>query len=425
MKKIVTRILALVLLCTILLTTLSALGKTLVIKNSEAKYRDFFDEEKDFDILFLGTSHVIDGIYPMEIWHDQGYTSYNMGGHSAPLATSYWVLKNSLDYTTPKMVVVDCYSLIDNIKISDNFDYVHVSMDCFPVTTTKIKATADLMEGDTEHSSLDLLWPFSIYHNRWTEITQKDFEVEYNKLKGAERLINVATPDEYIAIDSSYVMTEETVAITYLKKIIEECQSRNIEVLLVYLPFVAPDYRQMEANTVYSIADEYNVNYINFLDMNLIDFNTDMEDQNAHLNPSGGNKVTHYIGNYIAENYDLTDHRGDEEYSKWNEAFDQYLTDKKNDFIYNTDPYEYMMLLADDDIRVEFELYNGLIYLDPMCVYLLKNIGCYTEEVVDKPDKFEDNVCGALKVYDAQTGDIIETGLITVSSEIGISKYYE
>lgn len=425
MKKIITGIISVLLTGLIIFVTLSALGSKLVIKNSEAKYRDFFEEDKNFDILFLGTSHVIDGIYPLEIWDDYGYTSYNFGGHSTPLATQYWVLQNALEYTTPQMVVVDCYSLIDNIKVSDQFDYVHISMDCFPVSKTKVKATMDLMEGNEEHTMLDLLWPFSVYHNRWTELTDKDFVVEYNKLKGAERLIHVETPDEYIPIDRSLVLTEETVAIQYLDKIIEDCQARNIEVLLVYLPLVAADYRQMEANTVYSIAEKYNVNYINFLDMDLVDFYTDLEDTGAHLNPSGGNKVTGYIGNFIANNYNLTDHRGDPAYADWDEDFTVYLNDKKDDFIYNVEPYEYMMMLADKDIYVELELYNGVIYADPICKKLIKNIGCYTEDTVEKPDKFEDDVCAALKVYDAKTGDIIETGLLSVTDHIILSKYYE
>lgn len=425
MKKTLQRILTIVLTIVILTGMLNVLGKTLVIKNSEAKNRDFFEEDKDFDILFLGTSHVIDAIYPLEIWDDQGYTSYNLGGHSTPIATQYWVLRNALDYTTPKLVVIDCFSLGDNIKVSENFDYAHISLDCFKPTMTKIKAVKDLMEGDAEHSAMDLLWPFSIYHNRWSEIGSGDFNIEYNKLKGAERLLNVETPDEYIPIDKGVVYEEETISCAYLRKMIEECRSRDIEVLLVYLPFVAQDYRQMEANTVYGIAEEYGVNYINFLDADFINFYTDLEDTGAHLNPSGGNKVTHYIGSFIENNYSLTSHHGDPAYSDWDEDFNVYLQNKKDDFIYNVDPHQYLMMLADNDLRIEMELYDPSIYGDMVCALLLYNIGCYTEQVVAKPDKYEDGVCAALKVYDAKTGDIIETGLLSVADGIVLSKYYE
>lgn len=414
-----------VLIIVILVGLLTALGKTLVIKNSEAKNRDFFEEDKDFDILFLGTSHVIDAVYPLEIWDDQGYTSYNLAGHSTPIATQYWILQNALEYTSPKMVVVDCFSLIDDIKVSENFDYAHISMDCFRLSPTKIKAVNDLMEGNTEHSALDLLWPFSVYHNRWSEVSAGDYNIEYNNLKGAERLIKVELPDEFIPIDKSAVLPGETASTVYLRKIIEDCQNRGIEVLLVYLPFVAQDYRQMEANTVYGIADEYRVNYINFFDTDFIDFYTDLEDTGAHLNPSGGNKVTHYIGKYIEENYSLTNHHDDPAYADWDEAFEIYRQNKKNDFIYNTNTYEYLMLLNDNDINVEFELYDAQLYEDPFCVKFLYGMGAFTEEITDRPDKFEDNVLGALKVYDGKSGEIIETGLLCLTDHIEIAKYYE
>ena len=47
-----------------------------------------------------------------------------------------------------------------------------------------------------------------------------------------------------------------------------------------------------------------------------IDFKTDMA-ENIHVNFSGSKKLTEYLGNYIVNNYEVTDHRGDSEYSSW------------------------------------------------------------------------------------------------------------
>lgn len=38
----------------------------------------FFNQPKDYDVLFFGTSHVRYGIYPMELWEEYGITSYNL-----------------------------------------------------------------------------------------------------------------------------------------------------------------------------------------------------------------------------------------------------------------------------------------------------------------------------------------------------------
>jgi hypothetical protein len=59
-------------------------------KSSDFKYADYFEQDEDFDVLFFGTSHVINGIFPMELWNDYGIVSYNFGGHGNEIATSYW-----------------------------------------------------------------------------------------------------------------------------------------------------------------------------------------------------------------------------------------------------------------------------------------------------------------------------------------------
>ena len=38
-------------------------------KKSDFKYIPFFEQEENTDVLFMGTSHVINGIFPMELWN--------------------------------------------------------------------------------------------------------------------------------------------------------------------------------------------------------------------------------------------------------------------------------------------------------------------------------------------------------------------
>lgn len=77
-------------------------------KSSDVKYSDFFKQDEDFDVLFMGSSHVINAVYPMELWDDYGIVSYNFGGHANQMPTTYWVMENALEYTNPKVVVIDC-----------------------------------------------------------------------------------------------------------------------------------------------------------------------------------------------------------------------------------------------------------------------------------------------------------------------------
>lgn len=273
-------------------------------KSSDVKYNDFFAQEENFDVLFLGTSRILGAVYPMELWNDYGMISYNFGGHSNQIATTYWVMKNAFDYTNPELVVIDCTNLSSNIKGSDIFSYIHLSLDAFPLSATKIQAVQDILEdpvmdemirngtareSDEPRTKIGLLWNYSVYHSRWNSIEQEDFEVPISAHKGAEFWTNVV-PGALHKIAPDKKLKNESVSIEYLYKIIEECQSRKIDVLLVYLPFPASEGAQMEANRVYDIAEKYKINYINFLDMDIVDYGTDCYDADSHLNPSGGKR---------------------------------------------------------------------------------------------------------------------------------------
>ena len=102
-KKIAGVLLFLVLLAVCTLYVM----RTLKDKGNYLKYMDFYEEEESFDVLFFGSSRMLDGVYPMELWEEYGLTSYNMAQHSEGMRTSYWQMKNAFAHNTPKVVVVD------------------------------------------------------------------------------------------------------------------------------------------------------------------------------------------------------------------------------------------------------------------------------------------------------------------------------
>lgn len=224
-------------------------------KASEYKYQPFYEQEEDFDVLFMGSSHVLNGVFPMELWNDYGIVSYNFGGHGCFLTSSYYLLENALEYTSPELVVIDCYFLSRTEKMVD-MNYQHYSFDSMPLSVNKLEAVYDIIE---EGERMDFIWNFSVYHNRWNELTAEDFGSEVTKEKGAEAKYNVAVPEEVVTIGADQKFEGETVNIEYLKKMIETCQSLGIDVLLTYIPFPAAEECQMEANRVYDIAQEYGV----------------------------------------------------------------------------------------------------------------------------------------------------------------------
>ena len=289
------------------------------------KTADFFSQEENFDVLFFGSSHMYTSIYPMQLWNDYGIISYNMGNTSGTLAISYYNLLLACEKTNPKMVVVDTYMITEDYKIrSDKFtNSMHNTFDPYSLSYTKYLAIKDLCgEEKLIDNIMEFLFGFSMYHARWNKLEQGDFKNIDKYEKGAESRIGVVMPDTIseISLVDAY-KGEETTNTKYLRKIIEYCQENNIKVLVTYNPYPAPDEDISASKYVQTICDEYDVNYINFLGMDVVDYNIDCYDKNSHLNVSGARKVTNYLGKYIIENYDIQDQRKNKHYAFWYEDY--------------------------------------------------------------------------------------------------------
>lgn len=370
-------------------------------KESVSKYADFFDQKEDFDVLFFGTSHMLNAVFPMELWNDYGIVSYNFGGHGNEIATSYWVMENALDYTSPKLVVFDCQKLGSSVKSGLNFSYLHLSFDAFKLSTTKIRSICDLLDDSVwdanpdileatrqgeQRTKLGLLWDYSVYHSRWSEICEEDYVIDKNLEKGAESRINV-TEGQLSKIPSNQKMDPDgSMGVDYLKRAIEVCQANNIEVLLTYLPFPANEEEQEAANYAYDLSQEYGVDYINFLDMDVIDYNTDLYDEDSHLNPSGARKVTDFLGKYILEHYNVDNEKSNPQYADWNSDYLQYIDLKNQHIKHENDIKNYLMLLSGDDIDVNVTIGDQRILDNVQMKHLLDNIGCNIEMVENADD---------------------------------------
>ena len=361
-----------------------------VRKDSSDKYSDFF-RDRDYDVLFMGTSHVIDSVFPMELWKEYGIVSYNCGGTSNYLPTTYWVLQNVLDYVTPKVVVIDCYRLADDEKCPI-IERAHYSLDSFPLSMNKIKAVLDLMDdpgGKTaeqaekaaniaQSPSLELLWNFAFYHSRWNELEKDDFSPTSTKEKGAEPQINVVR-GKLKRIDRDLTSEAGHTGEVYLRRMIEDCRERGIEVMLTYLPFQASEAAQREANRAYAVAEEYEIPYVNFLEYDdIIDYQTDLYDSYSHLNVSGARKVTSWIGRFLMEQYSLPDKRNDPAYSYWEEDYREYEAVKNNYLESEDDIVNYLMLLAEDDIDVMIYIQDQDIFRNKQVLLQLENLGVDT-----------------------------------------------
>ena len=328
-RKITVRAVSILFTASLVLAGIFFFARVTKRTDSDFKTDPFFAENTDVDVLFLGTSHVINGIFPMQLWKDFGITSYNLGGHGITIATSYWILRNAAEYHKPKVAVLDV-SLAESEYLAPSAEWAHDSFDAFPLTKTKALAVQDLYPDDRE-TQQELLYPFVLYHNRWSELSGKSIKeaftgIEMTTEKGAESRIAVSAPGEGrdTLIPESKVREVNTPGMEYIRKFVSYCRENDIEPVLINVPYPATADEQEAANAITALAEELSVPYLNLQYASLVDFDTDLYDADAHLNPSGARKVTDYLGRWLSENTDLTDHRDDAAYASWDADYEAY-----------------------------------------------------------------------------------------------------
>lgn len=385
MKKSMMRWGKSLLFCALLTVCIAAMSLVLERKASRNKIWPFLQCAEECDVLFIGDSHMLNAVFPMELWRDYGIASYNLGSTGSTIPVSYWTLMNALDYAKPDVVVVGVKDAEKRYKLSGSSGDVHVALDAFPLTMTKARAIEDLMDDpyaldDEGNAYADMKWeyyfPLGKYHSRWGEISLSDFGYSPNIKKGAETMIGVAVPNEYDIIDESWAAEEYGEGFAYLRRIIETCQERGIDIVLVHLPYPSREEEQMAANAVYYIAEEYGVDYVDFVNLDqVVDYDTDCFDAYSHLNPSGAVKVTDFIGRYLKDHFDLQDRREQESYANWHQAYSAYHEGKTEVMLAQKNLHSLLMLLHDGSYSVSVHIKeNAALYEDETTLRLLQNI---------------------------------------------------
>lgn len=371
--------------CALLAAVVFAASRTLERKASRIKYEPFFERAGEYDVLFVGDSHMINGVYPMELWRDYGVAAYNLACVGNTLPVSYWTLMSALEEAQPELVVIGVNDVEYLHKLTGSSGDAHTALDALPFTRTKIRAIEDLMDDPyvtdddgTPYTELKWEYYFTLgkYHERWSEFGKGDFDYQTNRQKGAEMAVGVTAPRDYDIIDENMAAEENGWGYAYLRMMIEACQERGIEVMLVHLPYPSTQEDQMAANAVWYISEEYGVDYVDFVSLDqVVDYHADCFDSYSHLNPSGARKVTDYIGRYITEHYGIPDRREDAAYAHWDADYDDYMTYKLERMETETELKNVLALLHDRSFGARIYVSPGSpAYGDGQIMRLMQNI---------------------------------------------------
>ncbi len=297
---------------------------------------EYYREVKDHDLLFVGDCEVYENFSPAVLWQDHGINSYIRGSAEQYIFQSYYLLEDAFRYEKPKVVVFNIQSL--QFAEAQNEAYNRMSLEGMEWSLTKVKAIfASMKEG--EHF-LDYLFPILRYHTRWSQLESTDVEylfqtkpVSFNgyymrvDARPAENVPKGRPLADYSFGDNAW---------KYLDKMVELCEKEGVELVLIKAPSLYPYWYPQWEEQVEEYAAQKGLPYLNFLELQEetgIDYQTDTYDGGLHMNLSGAEKLSRWLGEWLMENTALTDRRGEPELSaRWEEKLAAYEAEKQRQY---------------------------------------------------------------------------------------------
>lgn len=328
MKRTTLRFLALGAVFLVLLALL--MGRVSFVLNDKFSYKydsEYYQDPGAYDVLFLGSSHIMNSIYPLEMFRSQGITAYNLGMTNESLAASYWRLKEALEHHTPRLVVMDSTRVTFNMTV-DTADpkalaFLHNSLDSMPLGVTKVQALADLFGWQDVENIANYLFPLAAYHSRWSSLTEDDFHPWLQADRGALPIRNLYlldSPLPEVPADSKAPLPP--VGADYLDRILTLCQEREVPLVLLTVPYCTDETSRQMLHSVPDAAAGYdNVRCIDLFDSRAFDWRTDFSDAAGHLNTASAARLSRWLAGALAEDYALPDHRGEPSAAQWEENY--------------------------------------------------------------------------------------------------------
>lgn len=261
------------------------------------------EKKNTIDVLVAGDSESYTSVSPMDLWDREGIAAYDCGQPGQRIQETYYILKTAFRTQSPKLVLFETNTMFRDPGFLKN---VQLSL--------------------TE--PLAYHFPVIKYHNAWKALFDGPggLKKSYKGFEIRDKVVSYEGDEEYMKETKDKAQIPEVVRV-YMEKIKRLCEKNGADLLLVSAPS-PKNYNYKKHNSLEEYARENNLPYV---DLNMkfrdigIDWKQDSYDRGDHLNISGARKVTAYIGQYLADNYDLPDRRNDDGWREWDNLAREYL----------------------------------------------------------------------------------------------------
>ncbi len=310
-----------------------------------ALIEDYYNETTDHDVIFIGDCEVYENFSPITLWEEYGITSYIRGSAQQLIWQSYYLMEETLKTETPEIMVFNILSMQYGEPQSEAYN--RMTLDGMKWSSAKLKSIQASMT--EEESLVDYLFPILRYHSRWNELSSEDFTYLFSKKEmfhsGYLMRADVKGVTEFPEGKQLPDYQFDDICYEYLDKMVALCEEYGVQLVFVKAPSIYPVWYDEWEEQMVAYSEEHGVPYLNFLeDIEEIgiDFTEDTYDMGLHLNVTGAEKLSDWFGSYLAEEFDLADHRDDPELAAvWTEKVDFY-NEMKEDQYRELEEYGYL-----------------------------------------------------------------------------------
>lgn len=314
MKKVIKNIGAIIIVCSMIVLGVVYLGQIcspFYTDDTTDAIKAFHEiEENSVEVMVYGSSHAWKGLDVMAMYEAYGIGGYNYGCNWQHINTTELFIRDSFRTQKPKVILIETYlvySLLKNIDLNGEILYTR-EISNFEGKQKYLKQVF----GDEIYRYVSYYVPLVAFHSNWNNLTRWSFDtqsynIEFDKTMGyhgSDDVQNITMPD-YTQFNQESLSED---ALQVLDNIVKLCKENDVEIIFYTAP-MAHEYKYFDAMKEY--AEKTGTAYVNLfehMDEMGFDPSTDFLDK-GHLNNSGSRKVGLFLGEYIINNYEVTDMR--------------------------------------------------------------------------------------------------------------------
>lgn len=272
---------------------------------------------QNFDIVFLGNSHVFCNINPVIIDEALNLNTINLTSPSQPSEITYWNFKRLLSMNRPKAIVIELNILrvtVNDLYEQEKQGLIYNALDGMRNPIYRARTILSIIPEDRMLEAFSQLLRTT---NTWSRYKNWDRKFQPFGIKGFnpkskidDKIVDLSVVENKYNDSNGKRPGNRVIKLEWFGKILDLAQQNDIPVYLIKTPLNF--YSDIYADIMYDVeklSKEYPVvKDIHNFNENLTEMDLNSKDfyDTNHLNRIGSNKFTEYLAKYIGEQIDIS-----------------------------------------------------------------------------------------------------------------------